>query len=256
MSEKTNISCVDCTFNIAWGCTKVSPACTNCYAEKLSHRYGFRVWGANVERRTFGEKHWQEPLKWNKKAQKEGIRLRVLCSSMCDVFEQHPTIDRERAKHWSLIKATPLLDWQLLTKRAECIESCLPDDWADGYPNVWLGITTENQEWANRRIPYLIQCPAAVKFIVAEPLLGEIDLEIPIDEQNPRSLWIESIDWVVVGGESGSHFRPLDLEAVRKLQQQCERWNTAFFFKQIGGLRPNSNGDLLDGVRYHQMPKN
>jgi protein gp37 len=91
--------------------------------------------------------------------------------------------------------------------------------------------------------------------IVAEPLLGSINLEISLVESDVSSLWIELIDWVVVGGESGSHFRPLDLEAVRALQRQCERWDTAFFFKQIGGLRPSSNGDLLDGVQYHQMPK-
>jgi protein gp37 len=255
MSEKTNISCVDHTFNIAWGCAKVSPACMNCYAERLSKRYGFQVWGSNADRRTFGENHWREPLKWNAKAEKDGVRRRVLCSSMCDVFEDHPTIDQEREKLWQLIRRTPQLDWQLLTKCAERIRGCLPDDWGEGYPNVWLGITTEDQGWANQRIPYLMQCPAAVRFIVAEPLLGVINLETPLVGTSDHSPWIEGIDWVVVGGESGSGFRPLNLEAVRTLQQQCERWGTAFFFKQVGGLRPGSNGDQLDGVQYHQMPK-
>lgn len=94
-----------------------------------------------------------------------------------------------------------------------------------------------------------------MKFIVAEPLLGAIDLEIPLNELDDRPLWIEFIDWIVVGGESGPRFRPLDMGAVQKLQQQCERWDKAFFFKQVGGLRPSSNGDQLDGVHYHQIPR-
>src|SRR6185436_18027435 len=121
------------------------PACAHCYAKTLSERWGFDVWGEENSRRIFGDKHWAEPLKWNAKAQAAGERRRVFCSSMADVFEDHPTIDQERAKLWPLIRATPWLDWQLLTKRADRILSCLPADFSRAtYPNVWLGFTAEN----------------------------------------------------------------------------------------------------------------
>lgn len=86
------------TFNIAWGCVKVSPGCDNCYAEEDAVKYGFNVWGKDAERRTFGGEYWKRPLEWNKEAEKSGVRRHVFCSSMADVFEKHPTIDAERKK--------------------------------------------------------------------------------------------------------------------------------------------------------------
>ncbi len=115
MSQLTAIEWTDHTFNVAWGCMKVSPGCQHCYADTLSSRYGFDVWGpaATTERRTFGDKHWAEPYRWNKAAGNAGVRRRVFCCSMCDLFEDHPTIDAEREKLWPLIRATPHLDWRL-----------------------------------------------------------------------------------------------------------------------------------------------
>lgn len=248
MGKNTNIGWTDHTFNIAWGCTKVSPACTNCYAETFAKRTGFKVWGQDAERRVFGENHWREPVRWNAQAEKEGRRHRVFCSSMADVFEDHPTVDQEREKLWPLIKATPMLDWQLLTKRAERISECLPDDFdARTYPNVWLGFTAENQEWFARRAMAILEQPGLWRrpvlwFVSCEPLLGPIDFKFALG-------WIK---WVIVGGESGVRRRPLDLENVRMLQRQCSQ--TAFFFKQIGGLRPDSGGCELDGREYKQFP--
>lgn len=129
MADKTIIAWTHRTFNLAWGCTKVSPGCKNCYADTLSGRYGHSVWGPKNPRRTFGPKHWAEPLKWNAEAQAAGTRLRVFSSSMCDYMEDHPTITQERAKLWPLIRATPHLDWQLLTKRSDRIAANLPADW-------------------------------------------------------------------------------------------------------------------------------
>jgi protein gp37 len=277
MAEHTRIAWTDHTFNIAWGCTKVSPACAHCYAEALSARFGYDVWGALAQRRTFGEKHWREPLKWNAQAEAEGRRHRVFCSSMADVFEDHPTIDEERLKLWPLIRLTPFLDWQLLTKRADRIASCLPDDWGNGWPNVWLGVTAENQEYAERRIPELLKVPAVVRFVSAEPLLGDINMmpwlrlakfrenyerlvEQCGGERNiPVHLRCNGVEpprlhQVIVGGESGPAFRALDLDHARRLRNQCWAAGVAFFFKQVGGLFPHSGGDLLDGERIQEMP--
>ena len=95
MSEKTSIAWTDHTFNIAWGCVKISPGCKNCYADTLSKRYNFPVWGPEADRRVFGESYWRQPLKWNKQAERIGRRARVFCSSMCDNFEDHATINAE-----------------------------------------------------------------------------------------------------------------------------------------------------------------
>lgn len=178
--DGTKIEWTDATFNIAWGCAKISAGCKNCYADSLSHRYGINVWGLGAPRRTFGAKHWNEPRRWNARAEKEGRRKRVFCSSMCDVFEDHPTIDAERDKLWSLIRETPCLDWQILTKRPDRFAVGLPLDWGDGYPNVWLGISAEDQETVDERIPLLLQTPAAIRFVSYEPALAAVDFGLPI----------------------------------------------------------------------------
>jgi protein gp37 len=232
MGEHSTIEWTHHTFNIAWGCTKVSPACKNCYAEKLAHRYGVG-WGS-APRRVFGEKHWNEPRKWTRKAERLGERQRVFCSSMCDVFEDHPTIDGERDNLWTLIRETPHLDWLLLTKRAERMGKCLPDDWEAGYENVWLGVTAENQEWADRRIPDLLATPAAVRFLSCEPLLGPID----IVSGQPGGIPGAHIQWVIAGGESGPGARPMHPDWVRGLRDQCQAADVPFFFKQWGEWAP------------------
>ncbi len=248
MSEKTGIEWTDHTFNIAWGCFKVSPGCAHCYADTLSRRYGHDVWGPpkTTARRTFGDKHWAEPLKWNAKAEMDGVRRRVFCSSMCDVFEDHPTIDAEREKLWPLIRATPWLDWQLLTKRPERIAANLPSDWGNGYANVWLGTSVESQDYAYR-VEYLKFVPAVVRFVSAEPLLGRFDLG--------GQAW--EIDWLIVGGESGPGARPMDIDWARSLRDECADSGAAFFLKQLGGVRDKRGADaaLLDGVRHVEMPR-
>src|SRR5438874_5572127 len=116
MSANSAIEWTDHTFNPWWGCVKVSPGCANCYAEALSTRYGYKVWGppANSTRRTFGQAHWDEPAQWNAAAEREQQRKRVFCASMADVFELHPAVDIARQRLWSVIEETPWLDWLLL----------------------------------------------------------------------------------------------------------------------------------------------
>jgi len=241
MSEKTLIAWTDHTWNLAWGCQKVSPGCTNCYADTLSRRYGWDVWGPNKSRRTFGEKHWDQPLKWNAQAERDGRIRRVFCSSMCDYMEDHATIERERSRLWPLIRATPRLHWQLLTKRSERIADNLPADWREGYANVWLGVSIENMDYAERA-DHLRAIPAAVRFISYEPALGPL-----------TDLDLAGIDWVIFGGESGANYREADLQWSRDMRDKCAAHGVAYFHKQSSHFF-TERGTTLDGQTIRQYP--
>lgn len=269
MGETTSIGWTDHTFNIAWGCLKVSPGCNHCYADTWATRWGFDVWGPpkTTARRTFDAKHWAEPLKWNAKAEAEGVRRRVFCSSMCDVFEDHPTIIAELAKLWPLIRATPWLDWQLLTKRPERIAANLPSDWGErGYANVWLGTSVESLEYIER-IADLLKSPAAVHFLSAEPLLGRLDVQNYLMSSDGFCLDDDGdvvhvndggrgLSWIICGGESGPGARSMDLEWARLLRDHCEQIGTAFFLKQLGGSRDKRehHDAVLDGRTHTEFP--
>jgi len=241
MGKETEIAWTDATFNPVWGCARVSPGCEHCYAEAFAKRTGHDVWGAKGERRVFGEKHWNEPLKWNAAAAKAGIRKRVFCASMADVFEDHPTVAGERSKLWRLIEQTSWLDWQLLTKRPENIRAMLPPPWLERpLPNLWLGTTTEDQRRADERIPHLLAAPALVRFLSSEPLLGPVDIGAYLPDAGLRSRtsgeWKQApaIDWVIVGAESGPGARTMEIGWARAIVEQCSAHRTACFVKQLG----------------------
>lgn len=241
MAETTGISWTNHTFNIAWGCSKVSPGCQFCYADVLSNRFGMDIWGLNKPRRTFGLKHWNDPLRWNKKAVKENKKSMAFCSSMCDIFEDHPTIIEELKKLWSLIKSTPNLEWQLLTKRSERILESLPPDWGEGYPNAWLGVSVENKDY-EYRADHLRAAPCKIRFISYEPALG------PLDNFN-----LKGISWVIYGGESGDSFRQDDPQWARNMLKLCRDNNVAFFYKQSSSRLSGTN-PYLDGIEYKEFP--
>ncbi len=224
MGAKTGISWTDHTFNPWWGCVRVSPGCEHCYAETFSKRVGEAVWGVDAERRFFGDKHWNEPKKWNREAEKAGERARVFCASMADVFEDRPDLVAEREKLWTLIHCTPWLDWQLLTKRPENIRRMLPPSWGTGWPNVWLGVTGEDQEWADRRLRELLTIDAVVRFVSYEPALGPVNF-------TPH---LGGLDWIIIGGESGNKARPFNLNWARDVIEQCAHAGVACFMKQFG----------------------
>lgn len=228
MGKNSKIEWTNHTFNPWWGCVRVSAACKHCYAEAWARRCGKEVWGAKAPRRFFGDAHWSEPVKWNQEAKKHGIRARVFCASMADVFEARAELDRWREKLWSLIDETPQLDWLLLTKRPEHILRVVP--WSADWPrNVWIGVTVEDQQNAERRLPFLARVPAVIRFISAEPLLGQLTLEE----------WLgTSIDWVITGGESGPRARPSSPSWFRHLLFQCMQSNVPFHFKQWGDWVP------------------
>lgn len=257
------------TFNPWRGCTKVSDGCKNCYAEKMSKRNPSVLgeWGPGAPRVLASESYWKQPLKWNRDAKKAGERRRVFCASLADVFDAEvPNEWRERL--FSLVERTPSLDWLILTKRPENIESFLA-----GYvlpDNVWLGVSVENQKAADERIPILLQIPAAVRFLSVEPLLGPVAIRdhlmagadpgrcvncgkghgftrCPnyggIAPTRAESGCCEfrrqnfAIDWVIVGGESGHGARPMHPDWARSLRDQCQAADVPFFFKQHGEWR-------------------
>ena len=184
MGERTAIGWTDHTFNPWWGCERVSPGCQHCYAETFAKRTGHDVWGKHTPRRGFGEKHWAEPLRWDRDAATAGRPALVFCASMADVFEDRGDLDESRARLFDLIERTPNLIWQLLTKRPERVAALLPTrwlppaEWPDrvwtGPPNVWIGTTVEDQKRADERIRHLVAIPAPVRFLSCEPLLGRV----------------------------------------------------------------------------------
>lgn len=275
MGEHSKIEWTTHTFNPWVGCTKVSLACDHCYAETWAKRSGLVTWGPSRPRRRTSETYWSTPLKWNREAVATGTRPRVFCASLADVFDNEVP-DGWRADLWALIRSTPWLDWILVTKRIGNAPRMLPLDWGPrGYPNVWLLITVCNQAEACRDIPKLLAVPARVRGLSVEPLLGAIGLT-PLLATEGRGL-----DWVIVGGESGAHARPMRPDWVRALRDECAALETAFFFKQWGEWAPlfeaepyprtarlidvdgtrlcragrKVAGRLLDGREWNQIPE-
>jgi protein gp37 len=232
------------TFNPWIGCTQVSPACDHCYAMvMMDHRYHRVEWGAGKPRIRTSAEYWRQPLRWNRAALRTGIRERVFCASLADVFdgEMSAALDFWREDLWRLINDTPHLDWLLLTKRPGNIRRLAP--WGSRWPhNVWVGTSVENEEWARRRLPVLSEVPAVVRFVSAEPLLSDF------------SIAGYDIDWLIAGGESGRNFRPLSPEHVRSIRDRCIERRIAFFFKQWGGQSPKANGRELDGKEWSEIP--
>lgn len=255
--ENSKIEWTDHTANFWWGCFKVSPGCKNCYAETLSHRFGKNIWGpAATTDRELKENIWKELPKWNAKAKADGVRRRVFVQSMSDFFEAHPQVLSVRQRALELMLKCDWLDFQVLTKRPENILRMTPKWFQDDWPeNVWPGTSVENQEMADQRIPELLRVPAKVRFLSMEPLLGPVDLsgrtvdgvwidreyaDIPDNYELRDIIDAEGwpISWVIVGGESGPHARPMHPDWARAIRDQCQAAGVPFFFKQWGEWLP------------------
>lgn len=290
MGADSKIQWTDHTFNPWIGCTKVSPGCTNCYAEAYDKRVGGGSfteefdgnpgvvvqrykrlrWGKGAPRTRTSEANWRKPLKWNREAEAAGVRRRVFCASLADVFDPEVP-DQWRFDLFDLIRKTPQLDWLLLTKRPEhtrpmiwAARDIAPPvfaseagttanmlhRWANDAPppNVWLGVTVENQEQAEKRIPLLLAQKATVRFLSMEPLLGPVDLKhlpwrrcracggaLNAEGCGPGHEQAHvGIDWAIIGGESGPKARPFDVAWARSLVKQCRAAGVAPFVKQLG----------------------
>lgn len=239
MGADSNIEWCDHTHNHWRGCTAISPACDYCYAKPLVEG---RLGGDFSQRVLAAESTRKMPLAWNRKAEKLGVRYRVFCASIADVFDNQVP-EEWRADLWALIRATPHLDWLLLTKRPQNIIKMLPPDWGDGYLNVWLGTTAENQAEAERRIPHLLRVKARVRFLSCEPLLGAVRLSPFLSCTGMPDCVVcdhhgAHIDWVICGGESGPGARPMHPDWARSLRDQCVAAGVPFFFKQWGEYLP------------------
>lgn len=224
MAETTEISWADATFNPWIGCTKISPACDHCYAERDNGRRKWVPgWGPGVPRKRTSPSNWKQPLAWNRRAEKTGVPLRVFVASLADVFDNE--VPQEwRDDLWELMRQTPHLRWMVLTKRIGNAAKMLPPDWP--FANVGLMATIVNQEEWDRDWPKLRALPATWRGVSAEPLLG------------PIQMGIDAPDWLIVGGESGPEARPMELDDVRFLRDQCSHHGTAFHFKQFGEYLP------------------
>lgn len=248
--DNSKIEWTESTFNPWIGCTKVSPACRHCYAETLmAQRWGRVKWGAKGTRQRTTESTWKKPITWNRQAAQERKRRRVFCASVADVFEtfegrdpkgNQANLDDWRKDLFALIDNCPHLDWLILTKRPENARAFFRLHGAR--PNIWLGVSAENQEHWDQRVGILMDTPATIRFVSAEPLLSAI---------NMRGL---RPDWVIVGGESGGGFREMDPDWARSMRDQCKRAGTAFFFKQWSGFSVKKLGRELDGKVWDELP--
>lgn len=266
MSQKTTIEWADSTWSPWRGCTKVSPGCANCYAEVLSRRNPkvLGEWGRGKPRVRTVSAGWRNVRRWNRAAGHNGTRMRVF-PSLCDWLDDEVPVEWI-ADFLRLVQETPNLDWLLLTKRPENWSCRLKDvvdlerqvrgngllavDWISGIEprNVWLGVSVEDQQRAEERIPVLLQTPARVRFLSAEPLLGPVDLLQAAFDGSESFSAMGGLDWVIVGGESGPRARPCNVEWIRDIVRQCGTAKVPCFVKQLGANYedpPNGVGGVL-----------
>jgi protein gp37 len=282
----TPIEWTDSTWSPVTGCTEVSPGCDHCYAKTIAERFrGHAAFPHGFDVQVKAERV-NDPLKWRKPR-------RIFVNSMSDLF--HADIDRTWiAEIYAVMAAARRHTFQVLTKRAARMRTLLDDpafadvvraralgkglpetDWQWPLPNVWLGVSVENQQWANIRIPQLLMTPAAVRFLSCEPLLGPVDLTrvawakgggTHLDVVNGRhgvpGVWsstAHAVDWVIVGGESGRGARPMHPRWAQTLRDQCQEAGVPYFYKQWGEWSPDAplddEGHLLRGKRgqAHQL---
>jgi protein gp37 len=242
MGRKTAIDWCDATWNPWYGCQKVSAGCKHCYAQRDMLRFGknFDVVTKAKDGTFFAPDKWtDEPL------------IIFVCS-WSDFFIEDADFWRDEA--WEIIRRNPQHIFLLLTKRIERVEMCLPDDWGEGYPNVWLGVSVANKDEVYR-LPLALEIPAALHFISAEPLVGEIE----IFEYLYKGGFRPGYKWVIVGGESGvgTEWRDLKIEWVDKTYQDCQNADVAFFFKQWAGRKKKGVvNNRYKGQVIHEMPEN
>lgn len=241
MAEGSKIEWTDHTFNPWTGCTKITPGCDHCYAESWAKRSGLVKWGNHARKRTTSD-YWKGPTVWNRNADRfealKGRRQRVFCASLADVFDNQADASW-RSDLFELILNTPRLDWLLLTKRPSNIAKMLPNNWGAGYPNVWLGLTAEDQTRFDQRWAHLADVPAVVRFVSYEPALGPLSV---------ASAAVKP-DWLIVGGESGAGARPMNASWAFAIVDECRSFGIAPFFKQWGtyASNPICNDELRSG---------
>ncbi len=225
------------TWNPWEGCHKVSAACQFCYIDRWVKLHGRDPFDGPVRTTTT----WENPMAWDRQAAELNERHRVFTCSLSDFF--HPGADAWRDEAWEIIQACGNLDWLILTKRPELIQDRLPSDWENGYPNVWLGVTIEDQRQI-KRADLLARIPAAVRFVSAEPLLGPVRF----------GRRLRKLDWVITGCEKAAKTkrRPMEMDWVRNIRDECAAAGVAMFHKQYYQGNTLVYDGLPDGV-VHQI---
>ena len=234
MGEKSSIEWTEATWNPLTGCNKVSLGCKNCYAERMSIR--LKAMGqpnySNGFELTLHERSLEIPLFWKKP-------MNIFVNSMSDLFHEEVPLDFIQ-RVFDVMNRAHWHRFQVLTKRSERLRDLSSQlHWAS---NIWMGVSVENQNYAYR-IEHLRETGAFIKFLSIEPLLG------PLNDIN-----LKSIDWVIVGGESGQGARPMNPSWVTDLRDRCQAANVPFFFKQWGGVNKKKAGRKLDGRTWNEMP--
>lgn len=234
MADNSGIEWTNATWNPVTGCTKISPGCKNCYAERMSNR--LQAMGqknyVNGFKLTLQEHMLEIPLGWKKP------KL-IFVNSMSDLF--HKDVPEEYIKRvFEIMNKAHWHQFQVLTKRSERLLEISPQlNWTD---NIWMGVSVENNDY-KLRIDHLRKTQAEIKFLSVEPLLG------PVTKMN-----LKGIDWVIVGGESGPRAREMKAEWVIDIKNQCKKAKVPFFFKQWGGVRKDKTGRLLEGRTWDELP--
>lgn len=253
--SKSKIEWCDATWNPITGCTPISPGCANCYAKRMSKRLAGRCGylADDPFKVTLHPNKLDEPLKWKKPH-------RVFVCSMSDLF--HPDVPDEWIDQifWQMGRVARWHTYLILTKRPERMRDWLIKAYNenDPYPNIWIGVTAENQEQADKRIPLLLQTPAAIRFVSVEPMLGPVNFRwaswepLKPNSRNNQYDGMRRLDWIICGGETGPGARPMQIEWARNLKNQCQEAGVPFFFKKLGG---KSTSRFLDGVEYSEYPK-
>jgi protein gp37 len=240
MSDGSTIEWTDATWNPVRGCTKISPGCKNCYAERFAERFrGVRghPFEQGFDLRLIADK-LNEPLKWKR-------ARRIFVNSMSDLFHE----DVPAAYIREVADVMTQANWhifQVLTKRAERMRELLETSLRDAASesHIWWGVSVEDRKYGVPRIAELRAAPATVRFLSVEPLLEDLG-----------TLDLRGISWVIVGGESGPRARPMRREWVQSLLEQCQEARVPFFFKQWGGVRKHRTGRELNGRTYDEMPQ-
>jgi protein gp37 len=228
-STHTAIEWTDKTWNPSTGCSKVSPGCKFCYAETITERFPSSF--KNGFEFTLHPDRLEEPKRWRTPS-------RIFVNSMSDLFHEDMPLEFLQ-RIFAVMADCPQHVFQILTKRHERMAELAPHlKWM---PNIWMGVSVENQDYAHR-VDYLRDVPAAVRFLSCEPLLGPLELNL------------KKIHWVITGGESGTHHRPIEETWVISIRDQCQRQQVAFFHKQWGGRTPKSGGRKLEGRTWDEMP--
>jgi protein gp37 len=234
MSSNSAIEWTEATWNPLTGCTKISPGCKHCYAERMALRlHAMRQPNyVNGFKLTLHENTLELPLQWKRPQI-------IFVNSMSDLF--HKDVPLEFVKRmFDVMRRAHWHQFQVLTKRSERLLELSPQlDWSS---NIWMGVSVELQKFTYR-IDHLRQTGATIKFLSLEPLLGPL-----------HALDLKGIDWVIVGGESGPGARPIDREWVVGIRDQCGQMRVPFFFKQWGGFNKKRNGRELDGRTWDEMP--